>query len=495
MKFEIKNLGIIKQASLELGGLTVLCGKNNAGKTYITHTIHEFLQGVRKNHIFRLALLSQKNDLIKQGLDISFAQYRNTIEERCGKLAEIYSQKKQADLISDTHNFGVDDNAFQFSFHLDASDLQLSNSISSLSDLPENSIFSVSVDPSAKRFTLKLDPDGNGGHDLSNGADDINFSSPGIFRSMYRKKFRAREARDKVEQEITRSFIPDSFIAGAERVGSMIFQKDVDFSKSLALEILGSNPEKQLEPPIFKKINATYPFAVRDNLNFFRYLPEIAKNKGALHIAKPDIVERFQDIIGGSVKITQEGEMLFQPRDKSSPPVSYIRASGAVKNMLIIGCYLKYLASEGDLLIIDEPELGLYPENQRAVAQLIARLVNAGLQVFITTHSDYIVKEMSALIMLSQNESSIQKIREKHGYEQEVLLDIKNTKVYYMRDALESTLIDSEYGGNLDIDEHKPQVLVEADVSIEEGIEMKVFDKSINKMNEIQEEILWRRRS
>ena len=46
MYFELKNIAAIKQAKkakIELGKLTVICGKNNSGKTYITYSIFGFL--------------------------------------------------------------------------------------------------------------------------------------------------------------------------------------------------------------------------------------------------------------------------------------------------------------------------------------------------------------------------------------------------------------------------------------------------------------------
>jgi len=36
MKINIQNLGVIKQAELELGDLTIICGQNNSSKTYVT---------------------------------------------------------------------------------------------------------------------------------------------------------------------------------------------------------------------------------------------------------------------------------------------------------------------------------------------------------------------------------------------------------------------------------------------------------------------------
>ena len=37
--------------------------------------------------------------------------------------------------------------------------------------------------------------------------------------------------------------------------------------------------------------------------------------------------------------------------------------------------------------MIDEPELNIHPANQRHIARLLARLVNAGMSVVISTHA------------------------------------------------------------------------------------------------------------
>ena len=53
MKFGIKNLGPINEAEIELGDLTIICGKNNCGKTYLTYSLYSFLAKVRKAFLFR----------------------------------------------------------------------------------------------------------------------------------------------------------------------------------------------------------------------------------------------------------------------------------------------------------------------------------------------------------------------------------------------------------------------------------------------------------
>ena len=43
-KFTFKNLGPVKDATLELGDLTIITGRNNTGKTYMVYTLYGFLR-------------------------------------------------------------------------------------------------------------------------------------------------------------------------------------------------------------------------------------------------------------------------------------------------------------------------------------------------------------------------------------------------------------------------------------------------------------------
>ena len=158
-------------------------------------------------------------------------------------------------------------------------------------------------------------------------------------------------------------------------------------------------------------------------------------------------------------------------------------SSSAVRSLLDIGFYLRHVAQPGDLLMVDEPELNLHPENQRRVARLFARLVNLGVKIFITTHSDYIIKELNTLIMLKHGKPHLKRIAEKEGYLAEELLLADKIKVYIAEEA--SLLLD----GNKN--KSKCQTLIPADISQEFGIEARSFDTTIETMNRIQEEIVW----
>ena len=63
--------------------------------------------------------------------------------------------------------------------------------------------------------------------------------------------------------------------------------------------------------------------------------------------------------------------------------------------------FLKYLVRPGDLLILEEPESHLHPAAQLQLARGIARLVNAGVQVLITTHSGDFIGQINNLVSMS----------------------------------------------------------------------------------------------
>ena len=47
LKIRLKNLGILKQAEFSIGDLTLICGENNTGKTYVAYALYAFLNAWR----------------------------------------------------------------------------------------------------------------------------------------------------------------------------------------------------------------------------------------------------------------------------------------------------------------------------------------------------------------------------------------------------------------------------------------------------------------
>jgi ABC-type cobalamin/Fe3+-siderophores transport system ATPase subunit len=80
-----------------------------------------------------------------------------------------------------------------------------------------------------------------------------------------------------------------------------------------------------------------------------------------------------------------------------------------------------------DFIIVDEPELNLHPDNQRKITRLLAKAVRLGFKVMMSTHSDYVVRELNHLIMLSKlPESEAQEL----GYDPKSALTPEQIGVY-----------------------------------------------------------------
>ncbi|HAN73974.1 MAG TPA: hypothetical protein DCQ63_06550, partial [Planktothrix sp. UBA8402] len=291
-----------------------------------------------------------------------------------------------------------------------------------------------------------------------------------------------RTIADALKDIIFAPLFPRPFIASAERTGVAIFRKELNFARNRLLEEM-TQTGKNINPmELLFKVYDDYALPIKKNVDFIRQLETLVKKSSFIADNYPDILVDFANIIGGEYTITQNDELYYVPKGKRIK-LSMDESSSAVRSLLDIGFYLQHEAQKGDLLMIDEPELNLHPENQRRVARILARLVNIGIKVFITTHSDYIVKELNTLIMLNHDKPHIKRIAEQEGYKQVELIAYDQIKVY----IAEAALI------KLDGSQKKTkcQTLTPADINPELGIEARSFDPTIETMNRIQEAIVW----
>ena len=109
-------------------------------------------------------------------------------------------------------------------------------------------------------------------------------------------------------------------------------------------------------------------------------------------------------------------------------------------------------------------------------------MVNAGIKVFITTHSDYLVKELNTLIMLNQKTVHTRRVQQDHNYTDDELLDPDRVRLYMTGVTTKSTK--EKRGGKI-------RTLKLAKILPDRGIEVETFDDTIEKMNEIQNEIMY----
>ncbi|MFN6181816.1 MAG: AAA family ATPase, partial [Dolichospermum sp.] len=387
MKIKVKNLGTLREAEFTLGDLTIICGGNNTGKTYATYALFGFL------YTWRRMLSIQINDdkieeLLADGvIRIDIQEYVKKSEQIIIKACERYTQELPKIFAAPIDRFK--NTEFNISLEIKTEDMKLKNKFDRKMGSGNAEIFSITKSEESTELVVTLLVE----------KDKVKIPREVI-------KFLIANA---IKDIIFDQFFPRPFIASAERTGAAIFRKELNFAKNRLLEEIGQADENIDTVELLLKEYDDYALPIKTNVDFTRKLETIIKKNSFITDKYPDILADFTDIIGGEYTVTRNDELYYVPKGKKVK-LSMDESSSAVRSLLDIGFYLKHEAQHGDLLMVDEPELNLHPENQRRVARLFARLVNVGIKVFITTHSDYIVKELNTLIMLNHDKPHLQRI-------------------------------------------------------------------------------------
>ena len=452
---KLKNIGILKHAEFSLGDLTIICGENNTGKTYATYALYGFLKSWHQFIRFPISDARIQRALTEQ-VKIKLAKVTDDmLTEACKK----YTQQLYK-------IFAGPEGTFQKSqFHLMTDEIDTEN----------------------KKFNSILTSLQNPAFIFSKGKG----SDIAILTSRIREKQETEIDTDSVKGAIDRVIIddifsdalPKPFIFSAERTGVAVFRKELNFARDRLLKEMSQMAKNSDQRDLLFKAYQNYPEPVQHDMDFMYRLEKVAKNKSFIAKEYPEILDDFTDIVGGTYAITQNDLLYYIPKGTRSK-LTMVESSSSARALLDLSFYLNCIAQKGDLLMVDEPELSLHPENQRRIARLFARLANLGVKVFITTHSDYIIKELNTLIMLNHDKPHLKRIAEENGYRDNELINVDQVKVYVAEEAL----MPLEEGQKR---WRRGHTLVPAKIHPELGIGVSSFDKTIDDMNRIQDDIVW----
>lgn len=435
MKLTIDNLGKITHSELELNKLTILVGDNNSGKTYITYSTYGLLKNW-SDFINYSSFKSLEVRLKSEGqITLNKAELITLVSKSIISDSTNF-QKRIRDLFNDKEKIFANAKVkLEFDkptiFKDSERKIQIGEKISFEGKLKNNSL-SIS-------FTKQADND--------------------IDERLFR-----RVLGDIFTSLVFDNIFPDPIIITAERLGISLFYKELDEKRNSLVDGLQKldDSDRDVHPfDILLSMSAYYATPIRDHIAFTRNLDNIKKNSSKLDSAYS--MEIIKEILGAEFKKENKQDIRFYTKNKKNNKfdIPLYLASSSARCIVDIYFYLKHMAKEGDILIIDEPESHLTLKNQRLMAKLIASLVNLNIHVFITTHSDFLVKELNNLILLS-NEFK----------EKETWL-IKNKKSYTSCDKLNHKDISVYQANNGQLEKltvsHK-------------GIEVPFFDDEINNL-------------
>lgn len=441
MKITINSLGKIATSEIEFNDLTILVGDNNSGKTYVTYTIY----GLLKNWTDFINYNSFKNfipDLKNKG---QITLDKDKIIELVDKsiLTESASfHKKIRDLFNDKEKI-FSDAKIKLEFQKPK---DFKNSEKKI-QIGKNIVFE------GKIYNNNL---------------TINFIQEG--ESEIDTLLFNRVIGDLFAKLIFDDIFPDPMIVTAERLGISLFYKELDEKRNSLVDGLQKLEDKADFHPIefLLSMSAYYATPIKDHIAFTRNLDNIKKYTSNIDSTYP--IEIIKDILGAEFKKENKQDIRFHTKNKKNNKfdIPLHLASSSARCIVDIYFYLKHIAKEGDVLIIDEPESHLTLRNQRLMAKLIASIVNLKIKVFITTHSDFLVKELNNLISLNND------FENKKEWLQ------KNKKIYIEKDKLNHEIV-SVYNS-------KDGFTEKLNVTYK-GIEIPFFDDEINRLFNVSNDL------
>ena len=258
------------------------------------------------------------------------------------------------------------------------------------------------------------------------------------------------------------------FLMPAERTGLHLIFRELNARRTSLLHRL-SRPTVEPQYLLRDVILSPYAGPVADYIDWLNNLWKLQENPAVLYRSHASWMR--SRLLNGGFRLDRDtGSIEFRPykTGRGDPPTKVLGlhvTSSAVKSLFGLWFYLTYQATPGSVLMIDEPELNLHPARQRLVARLLARLVNQGIYVVLSTHSDYIVREFNILVMLSHKKAK--NLRRRHRYRDDEVLDPAGVGAYHFEN----------------------NTIKKFETTQEGGINASTFDHIIEEMNESYNDI------
>jgi len=416
MKINIKNLGAVQTASIELKPLTIFIGENNTGKTWAAYTISSLFgreSFVDYHTNFLKGNIRQKYPPIDKLINDLYTTGSGKLDTE--QFLEEFSEKYYSSLCRTTPNrLGLMMGSTNPLF----SKVKISINISNNIDEMKKSVRSMGIDYSFPRGTNKKG--------LINVKKKDNDNTIIFYFSENRSK-------DELSYEIINEFVSriilmlihrsiyfDIHYLPAERTGIISFLDTFDIKeekieiKTNNMDINSSNQFQGLIPlPVANLISSI------SNLSNFKQIQKIKLERTEkifkFYNKLADILEN--EVLEGKIeyKNNESGignSLIYRHSNVKDLELDLSIASSTVKDLAPLILYIRYLIEPQSVVIIDEPEMNLHPKNQAKLMEFLVMLVNLKINVIMVTHSPYMVNHLENLIKAFEHDDK-EKIKDK----------------------------------------------------------------------------------
>ena len=421
MQIKLENIGIVKNSSIALNGLTVITGKNNSGKSTVGKTLYALLDSVSNiSEKFEKDKCNYiKKTLDEIGEDLHFL-----------RLIKVYNKALNKKLL-DEKSFVQVWTSGKYHELVNSGELELFIR-EAIHQLKQFDIKKDLVTKEVREFIAHFYQEANEKIQtelIAQEFHDAIFRMEELLETIKRDPQQIAYRKESINQTLQKEFAGQiQPIKGQSGPSSIMLSENdkIYFHITVENNCIENNTENQFKPVQYKKVYLIDDPFILDNLERDRRLNQLFFNseesllnsghilshndklrltlteskqqsifeQTVLNDKLKNIREKIDQLLPGTFELSSEGRYYVQNGVKLQ--ISNL-ATGSKMFSII-----KILLDKGELgdstmLILDEPEAHLHPMWQNAFAEIIVLLVKElKLNVLLTTHSPNFVLALDA---------------------------------------------------------------------------------------------------
>lgn len=389
-RVRVKRFGRIQAADVELAPLTILVGRNNTGKSYLA----SLLWGVRSGALG----LKPYNSAVSLPAPAWFTEYVRSAHEaklpplqingrKVSDYVNEWLKRNKALLISDLlslEGLDVDELEIELSGNLWLSPQDKAPSWAGIEHFREFNMESWAF--SWNREDVVANSGGMITGNLEGSADTL-----------------FRMAVEKLVSHSIGAYFNNAAYIPAARTGLILALGELTSGLVGSLGLRKEGAGSRFSKPMI------------------RFLQNVIRETETQKTAAAEVADFLQNaVLSGKIEVNGTGlpTFLYKP-EGSETQLPMHAVSSMITELTPLLSLLR--CSHFDSMVIEEPEAHLHLSAQRSMARAIVRLVNKGIPVVVTTHSDTFLQQINLSIQLyhsSQRASLLMKL----GYTDEDVL-------------------------------------------------------------------------
>lgn len=389
----IRNLGPITDVQIQLNELTMLMGDNGTGKTLAAYSVFAFRNWLEQNFTAQLVTKQQVQAVLNgQTVTKPFKAY---VAEIAAQVVEQFNRLNQ-----DGHYFQAffrDPAVYRVGttrIEVTAADILSATGIAAThvshlswpyrgdNQLGTTNRIVTKYDQQTQQVAIYYaDQQDRPIHEELENTPDVATIAQTLSRG--------------ISHDVTQS-AGSSVYLPAERIGINTFRTKLNHE--IINEQLATPTTSDAAAPQ-QATGERYPYPIE---SYIKFLNNALRNMAATKKTTGEPAALQTKLIPGQFSYDSEDDRIHYQLDAQpvARPIGFNLLSSSLKSLFGVDLFLNRPHAES-WLFIDEPEMNLHPARQKLMADLLYQLMLTGQRLFVSTHSDVLVKEMVNQVLAS----------------------------------------------------------------------------------------------